>query len=36
MTAALVGVSTPEHARENFGLGGVPPAEGNRVLALFQ
>lgn len=36
MTTALVGVSTPGHARENFGLGRVPPAEGIRVLSLFQ
>lgn len=35
MTAALVGVSTVEHAREDFALSGVPPAEASRVLALF-
>jgi aryl-alcohol dehydrogenase-like predicted oxidoreductase len=35
MTAALVGVSTPEHARENFELAGVPPADRSRVLSLF-
>jgi aryl-alcohol dehydrogenase-like predicted oxidoreductase len=35
MTTALVGVSTPEHARENFALAGVPPADPSRVLALF-
>lgn len=36
MTTALVGVSTPEHARENFGLAGVPPADASRVLSLFE
>jgi hypothetical protein len=35
MTTALVGVSTPEHAREDFALAGVPPADASRVLALF-
>jgi aryl-alcohol dehydrogenase-like predicted oxidoreductase len=35
MTTALVGVSTPDHAREDFALAGVPPAEPDRVLALF-
>jgi aryl-alcohol dehydrogenase-like predicted oxidoreductase len=35
MTAALVGVSTAEHAREDFALAGVPPADVSRVLALF-
>ncbi len=36
MTTALVGVSTPGHARENFRLAGVPPAERSRVLSLFE
>ena len=36
MTAALVGVSTLEHARENFELAGVPPADRSRVLSLFE
>ena len=36
MTTALVGVSTPEHARENFRLAGVPPADRARVLSLFE
>ena len=36
MTTALVGVSTPEHARENFRLAGVPPADRSRVLSLFE
>lgn len=35
MTTALVGVSTPEHAREDFALAAVPPADPARVLALF-
>jgi aryl-alcohol dehydrogenase-like predicted oxidoreductase len=35
MTSALVGVSTAEHAREDFALAGVSPAEASRVLALF-
>jgi aryl-alcohol dehydrogenase-like predicted oxidoreductase len=35
MTAALVGVSTLEHARENFALAAVPPADSSRVLGLF-
>ena len=35
MTTALVGVSTAEHARENFALAGVSPADPARVLALF-
>jgi aryl-alcohol dehydrogenase-like predicted oxidoreductase len=36
MTTALVGVSTAEHARENFGLAGIPPADASRVLSLFE
>jgi len=36
MTAALVGVSTPEHARENFALARVAPTDRARVLALFE
>ncbi|HEY3172503.1 MAG TPA: aldo/keto reductase [Thermoanaerobaculia bacterium] len=36
MTTALVGVSTPEHARENFALVGVAPADGAAILALFE
>jgi aryl-alcohol dehydrogenase-like predicted oxidoreductase len=35
MTTALVGVSTPEHASENFGLAAIPPAPPERVLGLF-
>jgi aryl-alcohol dehydrogenase-like predicted oxidoreductase len=35
MTTALVGVSTAGHARENFALAGVSPADPSRVLALF-
>jgi aryl-alcohol dehydrogenase-like predicted oxidoreductase len=35
MTTALVGVSTAEHAREDFALAGVSPADPSRVLALF-
>ncbi len=35
MTAALVGVSTADHAREDFGLCRVPPADPGRVRALF-
>jgi aryl-alcohol dehydrogenase-like predicted oxidoreductase len=35
MTTALVGVSTPDHAREDFALAGFPPADPSRVLALF-
>lgn len=36
MTACLVGVSTSGHARENFALRGVPPADPATVLALFE
>jgi aryl-alcohol dehydrogenase-like predicted oxidoreductase len=36
MTSALVGVSTPEHARENFALAAVSPADPCRVLSLFE
>ena len=36
MTTALVGVSTPEHAQENFALARVPPADRAGVLALFE
>ncbi len=35
MTTALVGVSTPQHARENFALAGVPPADRSGLLVLF-
>ena len=35
VTAALVGVSDPEHAAEDFGLARIPPAPGARVLDLF-
>jgi aryl-alcohol dehydrogenase-like predicted oxidoreductase len=35
MTTALVGVSTADHAREDFGLARVSPADPSRVLALF-
>ena len=36
MTTALVGVSTPDHAREDFALAGISPADPARVLALFE
>ena len=36
MTASLVGVSSPAHARENFALAGVPPADPGKLLALFE
>jgi aryl-alcohol dehydrogenase-like predicted oxidoreductase len=35
MTASLVGVSNPAHAREDFALARVPPADPARVRALF-
>jgi aryl-alcohol dehydrogenase-like predicted oxidoreductase len=35
LTAALVGVSSPEHASENFGLAAVSPSEPDRILGLF-
>jgi aryl-alcohol dehydrogenase-like predicted oxidoreductase len=35
LTAALVGVSSPEHVTENFGLAAVPPADPDRILALL-
>jgi predicted aldo/keto reductase-like oxidoreductase len=35
VTAALVGVSDPEHAAEDFALARIPPAAGTRVLDLF-
>ncbi len=35
LTTALVGVSSPEHAAEDFALAKVPPAEPGRVLGLF-
>lgn len=35
MCTSLVGVSSPEHARDVFGMSGVPPAEPARVTALF-
>ena len=35
MTTALVGVPSPEHARENFALAQIPPADRAGVLALF-
>ena len=35
MTASLVGVSTPAHARENFALAATEPASPERVLSLF-
>ena len=35
MTTALVGVSDPEHAAEDFALAALPPAEPGRVLGLF-
>jgi aryl-alcohol dehydrogenase-like predicted oxidoreductase len=36
MTGALVGVSSPEHAAENFELARHSPAPPDRVLSLFQ
>jgi aryl-alcohol dehydrogenase-like predicted oxidoreductase len=36
MTASLVGVSDPAHARDNFALSAVGPADPARVLALFR
>lgn len=35
MTASLVGVSSPDHARDSFALSRIPPAEPARVMALF-
>jgi hypothetical protein len=35
MTTALVGVSTPDHAREDFALAGISPADSARVVGLF-
>ena len=35
MTTALVGVSSPEHAAEDFGLARVEPAPAERILGLF-
>jgi aryl-alcohol dehydrogenase-like predicted oxidoreductase len=35
MTAALVGVSSPEHAVENFALARIEPSSPERVLGLF-
>ena len=35
LTTALVGVSSPEHAAENFGLALFPPAGTDRILGLF-
>jgi hypothetical protein len=35
LTAALVGVSSPEHASENFGLAAVSPASPETILGLF-
>ncbi|MEP6769025.1 MAG: aldo/keto reductase [Acidobacteriota bacterium] len=35
MTTSLVGVSTPGHADEDFGLSRVSPAEPSRIMALF-
>lgn len=35
VTVALIGVSSPEHAREDFALVKVPPADPERVLGLF-
>ena len=36
LTASLVGVSNPAHARENFALARVEPADPGKVLALFE
>lgn len=35
MTTALVGVSSPEHATEDFGLARIEPAPAERILGLF-
>ncbi len=35
VTSSLVGVANPVHARDNFGLSAVTPAEGTRVTGLF-
>ena len=35
MTTALVGVSSPEHAEEDFGLSPIPPADAARLMGLF-
>ncbi|HLN57684.1 MAG TPA: aldo/keto reductase, partial [Thermoanaerobaculia bacterium] len=35
MTTSLVGVSDPGHARDDFALSAVEPADPARVLALF-
>jgi len=35
-TCALVGASTPEHAREDFGVSRVPPAPEDAVMGLFR
>ena len=35
LTTALVGVSTPAHAADDFGLAKFPPAESARVLSVF-
>ncbi|MEO8191560.1 MAG: aldo/keto reductase [Acidobacteriota bacterium] len=36
MTTSLVGVSTPDHARDDFGLAEVAPADPSRITALFE
>ena len=36
MTTALVGVSTPAHARDDFSLSGAPPAPPAKVMSLFE
>ncbi|MEP6992921.1 MAG: aldo/keto reductase [Acidobacteriota bacterium] len=36
MTAALVGVSSPDHASEDFSLARVAPAQAEQVLGLFR
>ena len=35
MTTALSGVSSPEHAQDNFGLSRIAPAQPERIRALF-
>ncbi len=35
MTSSLVGVANPVHARDNFGLSAISPAEHSRVTGLF-
>jgi hypothetical protein len=36
MTSALVGVSSPEHAEEDFALSRLEPATEDAVMSLFR